>query len=158
MLWCDDSWASKNYSHLNKPKCLNFQVSRNAQPYIEKHIHGICKSTVLHKTGDFGMDSNINHVRGNNSGANAINLLINCKVAKIGLIGFDMHLSPTNAAHFHKDYTCAIRPSVYKDLFIPSINSMKIAMDSAGVLTKVYNCNRYSSLKCFDYMSLDDLI
>lgn len=158
LLWCDEAWAGQNLDYVNNLTCPKFYVKRDGITHIRKNIYGVGKSTILNKTGDFGMDSSIDNVRGNNSGANAINLLINCKVASIGLVGFDMNVTKNHVAHFHKDYTYAIRPSVYKDLFIPSIQSMKEVMDSVGTLTKVYNCNKFSALKCFEHKELEKMV
>lgn len=158
LMWCDESWAGQNLDYVNTLKCPKFYVKHNGQTHIQKGIYGIGRSTILHKSGDFGLDPDVNNVRGNNSGANAINLLINCKAAQIGLIGFDMNVAKNNVAHFHRDYTYAIRPSVYKDLFIPSIESMKESMDAAGTPTKVFNCNKFSALKCFEYKELEKML
>lgn len=158
VMWCDESWAGQHFDYVSKLTCPKFYVKHNGQTHIRKGMYGLGRSTILNKSGDFGLDPDINNVRGNNSGANAINLLINCKASKIGLIGFDMNVTKNNVAHFHRDYTYAIRPSVYKDLFIPSIESMKESMDAAGTITKVYNCNKFSALKCFEYKELEKML
>lgn len=158
LLWADDSWAAQNFDHVNKLSCPKFYAKINGTAYINQNIYGICRSTILNKTGDFGLDPDINNVRGNNSGAYAINLLVNCKAASIGLVGFDMNVTAKHVAHFHKDYTYAVRPSIYVDLFIPAINSIREAMDAAGARTKVYNCNKFSALKCFEHKELEKML
>jgi hypothetical protein len=78
ILWYDDSWAGMNFDFLNKKMCPKFYVRSNAINNVKADIRSLCNSTVLNKTGDFGLDEIIYNVRGNNSGAHAINLLINC--------------------------------------------------------------------------------
>jgi hypothetical protein len=69
-----------------------------------------------------------------------------------------MNVAKNNKAHFHTDYTYAVRPAVYKDLFIPSIVSMHKKAIECGVKTKIYNCNKFSELKCFDFKDIKDLL
>lgn len=158
VMWCDDSWAATNLRYLDTLTCPKFYVKTNGGTHINGGYKGLSSSTVLNKTGDFGFDTVIDNVRGNNSGANAINLLVNCRVAKIALVGFDMAVSRNNKAHFHSDYTYSIRPSVYSDLFIPSINSMADALSANGSKTQIFNCNKFSSLKCFEYKDIKEMI
>jgi hypothetical protein len=154
VLWCDESWASKNLAYLNTLTCSKFYVKQNSKNYITKNLHGIANSTVLNKSGDFGIDFDIDNVRGNNSGAHAINFLVNCNVADIGLIGFDMQTT-NNVHHFHNDYTFSIRPETYSKSFIPAMESMAKELNNK---VKIFNCNELSALKCFEYKSLKDML
>lgn len=157
LLWCDDSWAANNIDAINSVQCPKFAVKANAQAYIRSNIKGFGSATVLHKESDFGISMDINCVCGNNSGANSINLLVNCGADIINLIGFDMK-ADGNVAHFHTDYTYAIRPSVYSDIFIPSINSLAEGIKDANVKTKIFNCNAHSNLKCFEFKDISNFI
>lgn len=157
VMWCDNSWASNNLTILDKLTCPKFYTKSHASNYITTNKRSIANSTVLNKTGEYGFDDNINHVKGNNSGAHCINLLTNCKVRTIALIGFDMS-APNNIAHFHNDYTYAIRPSVYSELFIPSIESMNEKIKQHHPKIAIYNCNENSALKCFPYKDISELI
>lgn len=157
LLWCDDSWANNNEKTVRELDCPKFYVKMHARTYIKNNIKGFCGSTVLNKTGDYGFDKDINNVRGNNSGANAINLLVNCGARVIGLLGFDMN-TERGKAHFHNDYTYAIIPSVYSDLFIPSIVSMNDYIKSTGCSVRIYNCNENSALRCFEYKNFKDML
>ncbi len=157
VMWCDNSWASNNLAVLDRLTCPKFYTKSHAAAQITSNKRSISNSTILHKTGEFGFDMDINNVRGNNSGAHCINLLSNCNARTIALIGFDMH-APNNVAHFHNEYTYAVRPSVYSELFIPSIESMVDIIKQHKPNVHIYNCNENSALKCFPYKHMDDLI
>lgn len=153
VLWCDDSWAATNKDLLDAYKFPKFAVRSNGANYIPKDIRTQSNATVIAKTGQIGFDHNIDNVKGNNSGCYAINLLVNCKVKEIVLVGFDMY-STGNKAHFHTDYTYSIRPSVYSDMFIPAMEQLNKELSATGIGTKIYNTNFASGLKCFEFREL----
>lgn len=157
ILWCDDSWASSNLDFLNTKKCRKFYVRSSASHYIKNNIKAIAGSNVIEKKDDYGFSFDINSVCGNNSGAYAINLLTNCGVKNIGLIGFDMGVV-NNRAHYHNDYTYAIRPDVYSKLFIPSIEAMNASIEKYKVNVNIFNCNPTSNLRCFNFKEKEDII
>lgn len=154
ILWCDSGWGATNHDALSAHTCPKFAVTNCSNYSITKDVQTTAGATPLNYTGEFGFDSNIDNVRGNNSGANAINLLVNCKVSTIILVGFDMYATNTTA-HFHSEYTYTIRPAVYGGKFIPCINSMADVIRDSGVNVKIYNSNSASALKCFEFMELD---
>lgn len=156
LMWCDDSWAANNSELVHSLNCPKFYVRSNGQAYIRTGTYGFGRSTILHKKSDFGASPDIDIVCGNNSGAYAINLLVNCNVDTINLIGFDMK-ADKNIAHFHNDYTYPVRPSVYSDMFIPSINSLAETLKKSGSKTKIFNCNPHSELKCFEFKRIEDV-
>lgn len=157
ILWTDNSWGANNKDYLDSMACPKFFVTSTGRNYIPKDIRTQSNATVLLKSGETGFDSSVDCVRGNNSGAYAINLLVNCGVSCIGLLGYDMH-TDKGRAHFHNDYTYTIRPEVYKNNFIPCIESMWGEMQSCGYRVKIFNCNKFSSLKCFEFKALEELI
>lgn len=157
ILWCDSSWASSRLDVLNTKSCPKFEVRNHGSAYIKNDIKTLGNATVLNKTGDFGLDPIIDNVRGNNSGANAINLLCNIKVSTIVLVGFDMS-TVKNKSHYHNDYTFSVRPTIYTELFIPSIDSMAKEITNSGIRTKIYNSNKFSKLKCFEFKQLEEFI
>lgn len=157
VLWTDNSWGAKNKPYLDKLVCPKFFVTTSGRNYIKKDIKTQSNATVVHKSGESGFDNCIDHVKGNNSGAFAINLLVNCGAKRLGLVGYDMH-TEKGRAHFHNEYDYAIRPEVYKNHFIPCIEAMAEVIKSSGYSTKIYNCNPFSSLKCFDFRSIGDII
>lgn len=157
LYWCDEDWASKNFDDLQKHPCkLRFNAKFHvSQVHFDKNTQGLAGCTLLKRTGDFGIDSDVNHVRGNNSGAHAINLAANMGARKIVLLGYDMRIVD-GKTHWHGGYQLAMRPSIYNDLFIPSINSMAIPLKTMGV--KVVNATPNSNLKCFPYEPLESLV
>lgn len=157
VMWCDDSWATNRLDYLTKLECSKFYVKQHGATHIAKSINGVANSIILNKSGDFGFDPDINSVRGNNSGAYSINFLVNCKVKTIALIGFDMNVLRNGVAHFHKEYTYSIRPAVYSELFVPSIESMATIIENSGYNTKIINCNKSSKLRCFDFADMKDI-
>ena len=156
ILWCDDSWASSNLEFLNSKDCIKFYVRSSASNYIKNNIKAIGKSNVIEKKDEIGFSFKIDEVSGNNSGSYAINFLINCGVRRIALVGFDMHVN-NGKAHFHNDYTYSIRPQVYTSLFIPSIEHIHETIKKYNLNVEIFNCNRESSLKCFDYKDIRDI-
>jgi hypothetical protein len=157
VLWCDESWAAINKDTLDKYTFPKFYVKNGGSAYIKTGLRAQSNATVLNKTGESGLDCNLDNVRGNNSGGYAINLLINCKVRTIVLVGFDMQ-TVGNKAHFHSEYTYAVRPSVYKDLFIPSIESLNTELNKHKLGISIYNTNKFSKLRCFEFRELEDFL
>lgn len=155
VLWCDDSWAATNKDRLDSYTFPKFAVRSNGANYIQKDIRTQSNGTVICKTGEMGYDYNIDNVKGNNSGCYAINLLVNCKVKNIVLVGFDMY-AIGNKAHFHDDYTYAIRPSVYSDLFVPAMEQLDKELRKNSIPIKIFNTNFSSGIKCFEFKELWD--
>lgn len=151
VLWMDDSWASKNLDLLKTKNCSKFYVRNNTEHVIKQNKTGLAGCLYLNKTGEYGYDSDVNNVRGNNSGGAAINFLVNMKCKKIILLGFDMGLIE-NKAHFHREYDYTIRDNVYEKQFIPSINSLAEKIKNCN--TEIINCTPNSKLNCFkkDYL------
>lgn len=156
LYWADESWVGKHYDHvLSHPCQLRFTARHSADGYILKDTQATCNSTVLKRTGDFGIDMNVDHVKGNNSGAHVINLLANMKVRKIVLLGYDMKLNKGHS-HWHEGHGLPMGNYVYDDLFIPSINSMAPILKNLKI--EVVNCSADSSLKCFKMDKLENHI
>jgi hypothetical protein len=154
--WCDDSWACNNLDALESHPCkMRFTSRFNGDGFITKNIKTTAGATVLRRTGDFGIDPNIDNVRGNNSGAHMINFLTNMKVKRIILLGFDMKIK-NGKSHWHSGYGYPLSNNVYTDLFIPSIESMAPAVKLLGV--DVINCSIDSDLTCFRKEKFEDLI
>lgn len=159
VMWCDDSWGIKNSNYLNNFNSWKFLV-KNAyisKNYYSRNITGQSNSLILSKTGDYDFDTELNCVRGNNTGTNALNFVANCGASKICLVGFDMG-TDGNKTHFHKEYTFAIKRDIYPDVFLPSINSVGTAIQKHLPHIKIYNCSRFSKLELFEYKPLKELI
>lgn len=149
MYWADEDWAAKNYDTLLAHPCkLRFcgrmSVSDSA---MRGEVQALGGATPLLITGSRGLDSDINRVRGNNSGSQVINLCINAGAKKIVLLGFDMKPN-----HWHNDYPMAYNQSIY-DEFLASINSIAEAKPKAEII----NCSMDSSITVFKKVPFDEV-
>lgn len=156
LYWCDDSWIGTHYDAVMKHACkLRFTARHNADNYIVNNLLSTGDSTVVKRTGDFGLDGNIDHIRGNNSGAQILNLLANVKPRRIILLGYDMNMK-NGKTHWHEGHGLAMFPHIYDDMFVPSIESMAPGLKSLGI--DVINCSEGSSLNCFRKQRFEDFI
>lgn len=147
LYWCDESWAASVYEDISKIACFKFTGKHSADGFIKDNIKSVGGATVLKRTGDFGIDTDIDHVRGNNSGAHVINLLANMKVSDIILLGFDGRILD-NKSHWHSGYGLPMNNSIYSDIFTPSICSMAMPLKNMGV--NVVNLSAKSAISCFN--------
>ena len=160
VMWCDDSWANLNYNWLQSYNGWKFAVKNEhiAKSYFQRaDVLGFAKSLVLGKSGDSGYDNRLEYVRGNNTGTNAINFLVNCNVSSIGIVGMDMN-TEGGKAHFHKKYTFPIKRGIYTNLFLPSVTSLGEDLKKYNNEIKIFNCSQHSKVTCFDYKPLKELI
>jgi hypothetical protein len=156
LYWCDESWACNHLDNLDKHPCkLRFTGRHTADNYIAKDLRGTGGAAVVKRTGDFGLDCDPNHIKGNNSGAQVINLLANMKVHRMILLGYDMNMK-NGKTHWHGGHGLAMSPHIYSDLFIPSVASMAPGLKNLGV--DVVNCSEGSALECFRKQRLEDFL
>lgn len=151
MFWADNDWASQNLDRITAIDSLKFTAKKFCDEHIRRNIKAMGGATVLRKGGDYGYSGDIDTVCGNNSGAMALNLVANTKPYRIILLGYDMQFID-GQSHHHKGYVVS-SPSVYRDLFIPSINSMAPFIKKLGI--EVVNCSPTSALECFNKESID---
>lgn len=150
IFWVDDSWISENYDNVMSHPCQLRFTSKFAQHIRlnkDSDPRGIADATILRRTGDFGYDPDVNNVMGNNSGTQALNLVVNMKPKRIILLGYDMN--PTG--HFHDGKRPAIRPDIYTDLFIPSTRELAKGIKKMNVDVEIINANPYSGLNYFKF-------
>lgn len=149
--WADEDWAAKNDDTLNRHSCkLRFAGRRNPAD-IMLHSEGklLGGAAALKITGEFGLDTDFNHVRGNNSGCHVINLCFNAGAANVILLGFDMR-----PGHWHDDYTLQYDKSVYEH-FLVSIDSMAVELSGRmGVI----NCSMHSAISAFPKIPIEELL
>lgn len=156
LYWADASWGQSEEDKLLKhPSKYRFSSRLNADSLILDNKTGIGGCHWLKKTGDYGYDTNVNHVRGNNSGANAINFAVNLGAYRVILLGFDMGYTGSKS-YFHEHHAVSTAAATYPELFIPSIESMAKEMKHLPV--KIINCNTYSKLKCFEFGDYKDYL
>lgn len=152
--WVDESWASENYDLLQQHSCpLRFTSKHHAQVYIDKNVFGVCNSTVLRRTGDYGFDPDVDSVRGNNSGAQVLNLIANLRPKNIILLGYDMKVG-----HWHNRGKLPIKESIYSEQFVPSIASMAKEMEEKRPGISVINGSPISALGCFPFGEYRDFL
>lgn len=156
LYWCDESWVSNHYDNVMNHDCkLRFTAKHSADIYITKNLTATGNATVVKRTGDYGIDCNIDNVKGNNSGSQVINLLANVRVKRMILLGYDMNMK-TGKSHWHNGHGLAMLPHIYTDLFIPSIDSMAPGLKNLGI--DVVNCSEGSALTCFRKQRFEDFI
>ena len=92
-------------------------------------------------------------VNGNNAGHQAINIAGHIGFKNIILIGFDMH--PTNPkTHWHDGHNRATNKSNYAGTMIPGLVNLVPFQETVGF--KVWNTNKESHLKCFDFTDINE--
>lgn len=158
IMWIDDSWGSTNKKFLDESNSYKISIKQKqlAETYHKRNMFGQSGSVILGKSGDFEFDSNPYNVRGNNTGTNAVNFVVNAGARKIGLVGFDMKHDGSKS-HFHKDYKLPIRASIYSDMFLPSIESMAKILKQFDYPVEIYNCSRHSRIRGFEYKNLREI-
>lgn len=156
LYWCDESWVAKHYDEVTNHPCkLRFTARHSADGYIQKNLLATGNATVLKRTGDFGIDTDINNVKGNNSGAHVINFMANLKVKRMILLGYDMTMIK-GQSHWHGGHGLPMSNQIYDDLFIPSINSMASGLKNLKI--DVVNCSEGSALTCFRKDKLENYL
>jgi hypothetical protein len=91
---------------------------------------------------------------GNNSGYGALMLAISLGVKNIYLLGYDFYIDNSNT-HWHSGYYYNKDLELYKNKlksYVRMFESNKDKILDIGV--KVYNCNKKSELKCFEFKEL----
>jgi hypothetical protein len=147
LFWMDESWADEQGSDLeNHPSKFRFTSSTLARRSVLEDSEAFHGARYLYHSGEMGYDPNVDNVKGNNSGTQAVNFAINLQPRKIILLGFDMGASGT-PTHFHKHHRNPTPISVYPELFIPSINAL--AKESEYRKVPIINCSPVSKLTCF---------
>lgn len=147
--WADEDWAAKNDDTLKDHACkLRFCGKPNPPDVaLQSELKLAGGATALRITGVFGLDSDPDCIRGNNSGSHVINLCVNAGAAKIVLLGFDM-----KPGHWHDDYVLSYTDEVYVG-FLTSINSIA---DVIGI--PVINCSMGSAITAFQKIPIDEVL
>jgi hypothetical protein len=161
LFWCDESWAARNYHKFKNHKSdLRFVSKTYGSGHIKNDIKTFGGATVLLNTGEYGYDPLIDNVRGNNSGTEALNLVVNTKPKKIYLIGFDMRDNPEKRGetHFHNNHILVVKPEIYKTQFIPSIISLAKEVRKLYPTLEIINCSKTSAIPCFPKKIISELM
>ena len=91
----------------------------------------------------------------NDTGHQAIALAYNIGFKKIVLIGFDMN-PQTKQTHWHNEHKTPTNTHMYEHTMIPGLERM--AKELANTDVRVYNINRESNLKCFEFADLEEFL
>jgi len=158
--WVDDSWASSNYDTLNPHKCKLRFCSKPAQ-HINYHTKDdpqtVCSTYVIRRTGEYGFDPTPDCLMGNNSGVQALNLVVNMKPDTVVLIGYDMNIV-NGKTHYHDYERPPIGPHIYTDLFLPSMKALYEGMKKEESRVNIINANPNSAVRCFPFGDYKDSI
>lgn len=147
LYWMDSSWVRKQGEALtNHPSPYRFTSFHTIVPNPQ-----LAGAYPLLQTGDFGYDSTLGQVRGNNSGTQALNFVATLQPKRIVLLGYDMGYVE-GKSHFH-DYQKPAQENVYVKQFIPSINSM-----ASEIPVEVINCSSKTALTCFKIGQIEDYL
>lgn len=161
LFWCDSSWAGKHHDGLKEHQCdLRFHPRTYAQTHIKNDISGPSGCTILHRTGEYGYDPNIDNVVGNNGGTQSINFAVNLGAKRIYLIGFDMRDDPLKRGktHWHDNHEVVIRHDTYSRLFIPSMEALDKEIRKRRIKVEIINCSRTSAITCFRKKNIKGLM
>ena len=160
LYWVDESWIAEEYDKVRNAK---YPFVFTSKPY--HHISyipkpdptGSCSTYILRRKGDFGYTSEYDCVMGNNSGTQALNLVVNMKPQTVVLIGFDMK-KRGRETHYHRKPRLPHQRDIYSELFIPSMNSLHIGMKGHGVKVKIINACPDSGIRCFEFGDYMDFL
>lgn len=161
IFWCDSSWAGKNLEELESHSShLRFHPRFYSETHIREDIKGPGNANLLMRTGDHGFDTNIDNVRGNNGGVQCLNFVLNMNPSKVYLVGYDMRDNPRKRGetHWHNYHSLVVRPDIYANEFIPSMNSLYREIQRLGITTEIINCSATSALTCFPKKNIAGLM
>jgi hypothetical protein len=103
--------------------------------------------------GKGSLTSDVHKLEGNNTGHQMINIAAHLKYKNVILLGYDLHHE--KQSNWHTDHRRATNFANFKNTMIPGFN--KITDDVQQKLgIKIYNVNRQSALKCFEFTNLQD--
>jgi hypothetical protein len=103
---------------------------------------------------DGGLELEPTHLRGNNSGAFAINVAYHCGARLVVLLGFDMH-DHKGRGHWYVIPNDTHR-APYERFYIPAMNDMAKDARKAGL--RIVNATPRSALTCFETGHFEDFL
>lgn len=148
LYWTDSRFYNWYKKEIDAMSCLKYTPSPHP-------INLADDVTLLRNAGGRIIDLSSERITaGNNSGFGALSLALKMGATKIYLLGFDMGYKGSKT-HFHDGYPInGVRESVYR-------NMIKYFEDNEALIksvAKVYNTNRASNLKCFDFCTIDEAL
>lgn len=131
--------ASWRDGQQHNPNVVSDWLSRGIEYYSRENLNGL----------NLGREKRL---RGNNSGLMAINLAVKHGAKEIYLLGFDMKPSKNGSHQFHNEHKVQSPAASYKEVMAPKFLTIVPDLKTAGV--SVYNCNRDSALRCFEFKDI----
>jgi hypothetical protein len=151
LYWTDSRFYNWYKDEINALPCMKVTSSSN----FRNTGNGI---TILkNKTGkELNLECKPFEIcAGNNSGYGAIHLAIKMGAKKIYLLGYDMQLE-ANKSHWHDGYPVANNPRA--SIYASMLNYIEANANIIKSAVNIYNTNRKSALKCFDFCTIDDAL
>jgi len=102
-----------------------------------------------------GISKDIEKLNGNNAGNQAINLAVHMRYKTIVLLGFDLDAS-SKKTHWHSEHERPTNVGNYDNGMIPGFE--KIPQFERELGFKVYNINKESKLRCFEFIDLNEIL
>lgn len=150
-------FADKSWWGWNKEKFLpTFKndittcAHRKSEDYDKKRI-----TIFLNGDKKGGISTDKNKLNGNNTGHQAINLAVHLGFKKIILVGFDMD-PKARQSHWHNEHRRTTNTGNYEGTMIPGMKQIVPYQKELGF--KVYNINKESNLKCFDFADIKEFL
>lgn len=94
-------------------------------------------------------------INGNNAGHQGINLAVHIGYENIILLGFDMD-SNAKQTHWHNEHKRQNNTNLYNEGMIPNLKTLDQYQDKLAF--KIWNVNRESKVKNFDFCDLDKFL
>ena len=151
-LFCDRIWfqwhQKKLLSEFKNPivTCTTPNIYSN----VDYKKHGIIIFHTGVKKGGIATDPN--KLNGNNAGHQAINVATHLGFKNIILLGFDMDRK-SKKTHWHTGHNRTTNTANYLGTMIPGMKDIVPFQEKLGF--KIYNVNKKSALKCFEFTELE---
>ena len=102
-----------------------------------------------------GLSDNINELKGNNTGHQALNIAYHMKYDQVVLIGFDLD-NVAKSCHWHNDHKRITNRDMFAASMIPEFELTARWLKDKPM--NVYNLNRKSAIRGFTFADLEDFI
>lgn len=146
--WGDTDWYLAHRTRLARHGAP-YKITANGAPPIV----GLNPILMGRKMAPPGISTSPQHLAGQNSGHQAINLAYHFGAKRILLLGFDMTTKRGN--NWHPGHASHASEDRYVTAFIPEMKAAAEDLKALGV--EVLNCSSGSALTCFPMTTLEEL-
>lgn len=150
LYYCDRGWWTAHKADALNVFTGKYRVSLGTSEDGTKH---------LRNCGPRGLSTDPSSLKhGSNSGYQAIGLAYHFGASRIVLLGYDMHVTgaQTHWHAGHAGHTAESQEKALRSMFLPRFTNLVEPLKAAGV--EVLNATPGSSLKCWHYRPLDQLL